>query len=159
MSSVQAIEDVTDGEWDTMMAVQLTSAMELTRAVSPGMKERGWGRVIYTSSMAAFAALPGRSAYSATKMALVGLAKSAAIDLGPYGVTVNCLVPGAFPTELVLARFPSEEAQKALRDRNALGRFGVTDDIVGPALLLASDAGSYITGSALVVDGGVLAKM
>ena len=95
----------------------------------------------------------GRNAYSATKSALIGLARASALDLGAYGITVNCIAPGPFLTDLPGRCCPTEQ-KKRLADRTALGRWGDPKELVGPALLLASEAGSYITGEALVVDGG-----
>jgi len=123
----------------------------------PQMKERRWGRIIYTSSIFGFTSVAGRSLYSSTKSALLGLARANAIDLGPFGITANCLAPGPFSTELTAANF-TEAARDLFASRTALGRWGETRELVGPALLLASDAGSYITGTAIVVDGGTIVK-
>ena len=83
-----------------MLELNLTSVMALTRALVPGMKERRWGRIIHISSIMAFMSKEGRNAYSATKAALVGMARASALELGPFGVTVNCLAPGPFLTDL-----------------------------------------------------------
>ena len=132
--------------------------MALTRALVPGMKERRWGRVIYTSSVMGLGSKEGRGAYSATKSALLGLARAAALDLGPFGITVNCIAPGPFATELPMSVLSPEE-QRAFAQRTALGRWGQPEELAGPALLLASDAGSYITGAVLLVDGGILCRV
>jgi NAD(P)-dependent dehydrogenase (short-subunit alcohol dehydrogenase family) len=152
----EAVDEITDEAWDGVLAVHLSSAMALTRALVPQMKERGWGRVIYTSSILGFQGKPGRSAYSAVKAALVGLVRSGALDLGPHGITANCIAPGPFETE-AQGRLSPAEIQDA-SDRTALGRWAKPEELVGPLLLLASDAGAYITGTTLVVDGGWLAK-
>ena len=153
------IDEVTDEAWDDTIAVHLTAAMALTRAAVPAMKERGWGRIVYTTSTYAVVAAAGRSSYAAAKSALGGLARASASDLGPHGITVNCLAPGPFLTELVLRTHPSAEARQKMVERTALGRWGAPpEDLVGPLLLLASDAGSFITGTTLVVDGGWLAR-
>src|SRR5262249_45476690 len=104
-----------------------------------------------------FVSKEGRNIYSATKTALIGLARASALDLGPFGITVNCIAPGPFLTELP-GRLLSAAEKKAFSDRTALGRWGEPKELIGPALLLASDAGSYITGETLVVDGGYLAR-
>ena len=100
----------------------------------------------------------GRNIYCSTKSALVGLARASAIDLGPWGITVNCIAPGPFLTDLP-AKMLSEDQKLAFAQRAALGRWGRPEELAGPALLLASDAGSYITGTTLLVDGGVLARV
>jgi NAD(P)-dependent dehydrogenase (short-subunit alcohol dehydrogenase family) len=154
----QPIDQVRDEDWDRLLELNLTSCMALTRALVPQMKERRWGRVIHISSILGLASVGGRNAYSATKSALIGLARAGAIDLGPHGVTVNCLAPGPFVTDLTDGILSPEQKDVFAR-RTALGRWGQPAELVGPALLLASDAGSYITGETLVVDGGTLAKI
>lgn len=154
----QAIEEIRDEDWEYLVELNLNSVMALTRALAGGMKERRWGRVIHISSIMALASTSKRNAYSATKAALVGMAKASALDLGPYGVTVNCIAPGPIATEMPMSIL-SKEQQDALAARTAVGRWGTPEELVGPALLLASDAGSYISGACLVVDGGTLARI
>src|SRR5439155_22288693 len=125
--------------------LNLTSCMALTRALAPQMKARQWGRVIYISSIMGLASKTGRNVYSATKSALIGLARANALDLGAFGITVNCIAPGPFLTDLPGAIL-SDAEKKAFADRTALGRWGDPKELIGPALLLASDAGSHITG-------------
>ena len=153
----QPIDQISDEDWDRVLELNLSSIMALTRALVPQMKERRWGRIIHISSIMGFVSKEGRNVYSATKSALIGLARASALDLGPFGITVNCIAPGPFLTELP-GRLLSEAEKKAFADRTALGRWGEPAELVGPALLLASDAGSYITGETLVVDGGYLAR-
>jgi len=153
----QPIDQIRDEDWDRIIELNLTSCMALTRDLVPQMKERRWGRVIYMSSIMGLASKDGRGPYSATKSALLGLARAAALDLGEYGITVNCIAPGPFLTDLP-GKMLSDEQKKVFADRTALGRWGNPREMAGPALLLASDAGSYITGSVVVVDGGTLVK-
>jgi NAD(P)-dependent dehydrogenase (short-subunit alcohol dehydrogenase family) len=154
----QPIDQIRDEDWDRLVELNLTSCMALTRALVPGMKERRWGRVIHISSIMALASTGGRNAYSATKAALIGMAKASALDLGQFNITVNCLAPGPFATEMPMSIL-SKPQQDALGSRTALNRWGQPEELAGPALLLASEAGSYITGTVLVVDGGALAKV
>jgi NAD(P)-dependent dehydrogenase (short-subunit alcohol dehydrogenase family) len=121
------------------------------------MKARRWGRIIHIASTFGFVSKEGRNAYSATKGALISMAHSAALELGPYGVTVNCIAPGPFLTDLP-GRLLSSEEKAEFAKRTALGRWGEPKELAGPVLLLASEAGSYITGETLVVDGGYLAR-
>jgi NAD(P)-dependent dehydrogenase (short-subunit alcohol dehydrogenase family) len=132
--------------------------MSLSRAVAPGMKERRWGRIIHISSIMGLASASGRNIYSATKSALLGLARASALDLGPFNITVNCIAPGPFLTEMPLGIL-NKEQQDFFASRTALGRWAEPAELAGPALLLASEAGSYITGTVIVVDGGCLAKV
>jgi NAD(P)-dependent dehydrogenase (short-subunit alcohol dehydrogenase family) len=121
------------------------------------MKSRRWGRIIHISSVMAYTSKEKRHSYSATKAGLLGMARAAALELGEFGITVNCIAPGPFLTDLP-ASILSKAEQQELAQRTALGRWGDPNELIGPALLLASDAGSYITGQSIVVDGGYLAR-
>lgn len=151
------IDQVRDDDWDRVLELNLTACMVLTRALVPQMKERRWGRVIHISSVLGLGSKAARNAYSATKSALIGLTRASALDLGPFGITVNCIAPGPFLTDLP-AKILSDAEKESFAKQTALGRWGNPSELVGPALLLASDAGSYVTGSTVLVDGGVLAR-
>jgi len=153
----QPIDAFSDEDWDYLIELNLSSTMALTRAIVPSMKERRWGRIIFISSIMGLVSKPGRGAYSATKAGVIGLAHACALELGEFGITVNCLAPGPFLTDLP-ASVMNEKEKQAFTDRTALGRWGEPGELVGPALLLASPAGSYITGATLVVDGGTVIK-
>lgn len=157
MNAPQPIDQVTDETWDRVIEVNLTSVMGLTREVVPQMKARGWGRVIHISSIMGQVSKEGRNVYSATKSALMGLARASALDLGPFGVTVNCIAPGPFLTDMPMSVL-SDAEKKVFAERTALGRWGQPRELVGPVLMLCSDAGSYVTGQTLFVDGGYLAR-
>ncbi|MBI4586223.1 MAG: SDR family oxidoreductase [Planctomycetes bacterium] len=154
----QPIDEIRDEDWDRLVELNLTSCMALTRALVPQMKERRWGRIIHISSIMGLGSKAGRNAYSATKSALIGLARASCLDLGPYGITVNCLAPGPFLTDLPV-KLLSEKERRYLAERTALGRWANPRELAGPALLLASEAGSFISGETIVVDGGVLAHV
>ncbi|MDB5339994.1 MAG: 3-oxoacyl-ACP reductase [Planctomycetaceae bacterium] len=153
----QTIDAITDEVWDRVVELNLTSCMSLTRALVPQMKARKWGRVIHISSIMGLASKTGRNVYSATKSALIGLARASALDLGEFGITVNCICPGPFLTDLP-GKLLSPEEKAGFAVRTALGRWGEPKELAGTALLLASDAGSYITGTTITVDGGTLVK-
>ncbi|HEU0119486.1 MAG TPA: 3-oxoacyl-ACP reductase FabG [Bryobacteraceae bacterium] len=153
----QRADQITDEAWDQIIELNLSGIMRLTRAVLPQMMERKWGRVIHISSVLGLGGKLGRNAYSATKAALIGMARSSALDLGPHGITVNCISPGPFLTELPLGLLNDEQKQE-FTNRTALKRWGNPEEIAGVALLLGTDAGSYITGTTLLIDGGVLAN-
>lgn len=153
----QAIDEITDEAWDRIVELDLTSCMALTRCLVPGMKERKWGRVIHISSVLGVGSKEKRNAYSACKAGLIGLAKASALDLGTYNITVNCLCPGPFLTDLPMSLL-SDPEKEAFANRTALKRWGQPRELAGPALMLASEAGSYITGEALLVDGGAYAR-
>ena len=154
----QAIDEIRDEDWDYLVELNLNSVMAMTRALAPGMKERRWGRVIHISSIMGLSSTAKRNAYSATKAALIGMARASALDLGAFGITVNCIAPGPIATEMPMSILTKPQ-QDAMSARTAVGRWGRPDELAGPALLLASEAGSYITGEVLVVDGGAMCKI
>jgi NAD(P)-dependent dehydrogenase (short-subunit alcohol dehydrogenase family) len=153
----QAIDEIKDETWDQVLEVNLNSVMALTRALVPQMKARRWGRIIHISSVMGFVSKAGRNGYSATKSALLGLARANALDLGSHQITVNCLAPGPFLTDLP-GKLLTQEEKEQFSSKTALGRWAEPKELVGPMLLLASEAGSYITGQTVVVDGGWLAQ-
>jgi NAD(P)-dependent dehydrogenase (short-subunit alcohol dehydrogenase family) len=146
-------EVIMDDAWDTVMAVNLRLAMRLTRVVAPEMRARAWGRIVNISSVGAYHPLEGSSAYAASKAALDGLTRGCALDLLSSGVTVNAIAPGFFPTQSG-AGLASDAGRVAWDDRASLGHPEFTDEIIGPVLFLASDAGSHVTGHVINVDGG-----
>jgi NAD(P)-dependent dehydrogenase (short-subunit alcohol dehydrogenase family) len=125
--------------------------------VVPGMIERKWGRVIHISSVLGLGSKPARNVYSATKAGLIGMAKASALDLGPHNITVNCIAPGPFLTDLPMSLLNDAE-KKEFSDMTALDRWGEPRELAGPALFLASEAGSYTTGTTILVDGGAYAR-
>ena len=154
----QPIDEIDDQTWDQILELNLTSCMALTRYLVPGMKQRRWGRVIFISSVMGIGSSAARGPYSTTKAALLGLARACAMDLGPFGITANCIAPGPFATDLPMSLL-SDELKEKFAGRTILNRWGQPDELAGPALLLASDAGSYITGTTLMVDGGTMSKI
>jgi NAD(P)-dependent dehydrogenase (short-subunit alcohol dehydrogenase family) len=153
----QPLLETTDSTWDRILELNLTSCMGLARELAPGMVERKWGRIVHTSSVMALASNPGRGLYSATKAALIGMTRAHALELGPYGVTVNCLAPGPVMTDLPMSLLDDQQ-KKQFSERTAVKRWGDVIDMVGPTLLLSSDAGAYITGTVILADGGMICR-
>jgi NAD(P)-dependent dehydrogenase (short-subunit alcohol dehydrogenase family) len=153
----QFVEEMSDAKWDEILELNLSSCMSLSRAIIPQMKSRKWGRIIHISSIMGLVSKAGRGAYSATKSGLIGLARAMSLELGPHGITVNCIAPGPFLTDLPMSVLSKAE-QDAFAEKTAMGRWGQPRELAGPALFLASEAGSYVTGTVITVDGGSLAK-
>lgn len=153
----EELSELDDVSWDRIIELNLTSCVRLARSLSVPMAKRGWGRIIYIASIMGSVGARGRSAYCGSKAALIGMSHAQALELGESGVTVNCISPGPILTDL-----PRQALSQKEKDRftaaTALARWGEPSEIAGPALLLASDAGSYITGSNITVDGGVTIK-
>ncbi|MDX2035920.1 MAG: SDR family NAD(P)-dependent oxidoreductase [Isosphaeraceae bacterium] len=155
---VQPIEAVRDDDWDRVLAVNLHAPMILTRALAPAMRRRRWGRIIMISSIFGLVSRAERNAYSASKSGILGLVRASSLELAPFGVTVNAILPGPFETPMTAELHPDPERRRWFTDRVPMGRWGRPEELDGPLLLLASDAGNYITGASLVVDGGWTAQ-
>jgi NAD(P)-dependent dehydrogenase (short-subunit alcohol dehydrogenase family) len=152
------IEEFDEESWDLVQSTNLKAPFLCARAAAKPMKKQRYGRVINMASMLGSVALPERGAYCSSKGGLIQLTKVLALEWAPYNITVNALCPGPIATELNAVVMNNPEANRFFLDHIALGRWGRPDEIVGPALFLASDASSFMTGSALVVDGGWTAK-
>lgn len=153
------IGDLTKSEWDSMIAANLTGTFLCCKAASEIMKKQKQGCIVVCSSGHAFISYPGYTGYAATKGGQVAFMRAAAIDLAPYGIRVNCLIPGATDSPLLRYHFsvhPDEEAR--LLTKIPLGRFASAEDIARGVRMLASSDASYITGTCLTVDGGLLAQ-
>lgn len=146
-------------EWQRVLDINLTGVLLTLRAAARTMKPRGRGRIIVTASIAGLRAeaLSGY-AYVASKAAVINLVRQAAVELATHGVLVNAIAPGPFATEINGGRLKLPESAERMRTYIPLGRIAATDEIKGVALLLASGASSYITGTVIPVDGGASAR-
>ena len=151
------LTEFTDADWDDLVATNLSSAFKCARRAAAGMIARGSGRIINIGSVQSQLARPSIAAYSATKGGIVMLTKGLTADLAPHGVQVNALAPGYFATELTAALVADEEFSAWVAGRTPAGRWGATEDLVGPLVFLASDAAAFVNGQTLYVDGGMTA--
>lgn len=145
-------------DWRQVLDTNLTGPFLCSRAVIPGMVERGWGRIIHVASMVGLVGLAARPSYTATKGALIQLTRTQALEVAGRGVTVNALCPGPFGTEMNRPLLEDPKKYADFVSRIPLGRWGELREIEGPILFLASEASSFMTGAALVVDGGWTAQ-
>jgi len=139
-------------EWDDVIAVNLTGVFNCTQAVAPIMKEQNYGRIVSASSNVAIRGNFGQTNYVATKSAIIGMTKVWAMELGRFGITVNCIAPGFITT--AMTDLMPEEVRKNTIPHIPLGHWGVPDDIANGYLYLASDEASFVSGICLTIDGG-----
>ena len=150
--------DFTLAEWRTVLDTNLTSVFLLCRAFVPLMKGHGYGRIINMSSIMSHVSLPGRSAYSSSKTALLGLIRALAQELAADGITVNGISPGPFGTEMNIPVMQNPETNAQFMASIPLGRWGRVEEVGALALYLCSDDAGFITGTDIVIDGGWCAK-
>ena len=146
-------------DWDRVLDVDLTSCFLLAREAAKSMVARRWGRVINVGSIMSTVARPTIPAYVAAKHGVFGLTKALAVELGRNGVTANCIAPGYIRTDINTALIADPDFDAMVRNRTPVGRWGEPEDIAGAALFLASDAGAYVNGILLTVDGGMTAAL
>lgn len=143
-----------DADWEDVLAVNLSGAWRVLRAIAPHMRDRERGRVVQIASVNGLRGKFGQSNYAASKAGLIGMTRAAARELGPRGITVNAVAPGMIDTPMAAA-IPAEVVQRAV-DESALGRLGRPADVAGAVLFLLSDEAAHVTGVVLRVDGGQL---
>ena len=152
------IDQLTEADWDTVLDTNLKGPFLCARAVGAGMVSRGWGRVINLASVLGVIALAGRAPYAASKAGIINLTRVLALEWAGTGVTANAICPGAFGTEMNRQLLDDPVKYQEFVTRIPMGRWGEPEELGGAVVFLASDASTYVTGSALFVDGGWTAR-
>jgi NAD(P)-dependent dehydrogenase (short-subunit alcohol dehydrogenase family) len=148
------LTEFTLDEWRRVLDTSLTSTFLMCRAFVPHMKGRGYGRVINLASIMAHVSMPGRSAYSASKSAILGLTRALALELAPEGITVNAISPGPFATEMNTPLIENPELNAQFVAKIPLGRWGRVEEVGQLAVYLCSPEAGFVTGTDVLIDGG-----
>ena len=150
--------ECSEEDWGRILDINLTGTLRACQIFGRTMVEQRYGRIVNIASLATMVAFRDVAAYGASKAAVGALTKSLAVEFAPYGVTVNAIAPGVFPTALNGELVSNTDRGRELLLRTPMSRFGNLDEIAGGAIYLASDAASYVTGEILVIDGGFMAS-
>lgn len=161
---VSPVDEFPDDKWDAIIAINLSSAFHIIKAALPGMKAKGWGRIINTASAHSIVASPDKSAYVAAKHGLVGLTKTVALEVAKAGITANCISPGYVWTPLVEKQIPDTMKARGMTKEQVMNdvllaaqptkQFVTVEQVAALAVFLCRDEAASITGANLSVDGG-----
>ena len=154
----ETADNLTDEGWDITLNLNLAAPFFLSQALVPGMKAKGWGRIVNFASLQTTRAFPGGVSYGASKAGIAQLTRAMAEAWSSFGINTNAIGPGFFPTELTGPVFADAERSARNAAQTCIGRNGDLSDIDGPLLFLCSQASTYVTGQVLMVDGGYTAK-
>lgn len=168
MQHVSPVEEFPTEKWDAIIALNLTAAFHTTRLAVPGMKEKGWGRIINTASAHSLTASPFKSAYNASKHAIAGFTKTIALELAQCGVTANCISPGYVWTPLIEGQIPDTMAARGLSREQVINdvllakqptkKFVQPEEVGAMAVFLCREEAGNVTGANFSIDGGWTAE-
>ena len=153
-----AVDQLSEADWDSVIDTNLKGPFLVSRLVGPRMVARKWGRIVNLSSILGVIALPGRAPYASAKAGLLNLSRVLALEWAGTGVTVNAICPGPFATEMNRALLDDPVKYQEFVKAIPMGRWGELEELTGAVVFLSSEASSFVTGSALFVDGGWTAR-
>jgi NAD(P)-dependent dehydrogenase (short-subunit alcohol dehydrogenase family) len=152
------VDQLSEADWDSVIDTNLKGPFLVARAVGPGMVKRGWGRVVNLGSILGAVGLGGRAPYASSKAGVINLTRVMALEWAGTGVTANAICPGPFATEMNLPLLNDPVKYQEFVKKIPMGRWGELDEITGAVVFLSSPASSFVTGSAVFVDGGWTAQ-
>jgi gluconate 5-dehydrogenase len=155
----RAFFELAPEDFRALLDTNLVAPFQFAQIAARHLVKQGHGRIIFLTSLAANQSRPGDPGYAGTKSGINGLMRGLAVDLGPYNVTVNAIAPGAIATEMNMPLVSDREKSAEFTRQAPLGRWGTPDEVAGAAVFLASEAGRYVTGHVLTVDGGASVKI
>ncbi|ARU01760.1 SDR family NAD(P)-dependent oxidoreductase [Yoonia vestfoldensis] len=151
-----AVDGLPEDAWDSVMDVNAKGSFMVIQSFLPAMKARNYGRIVNIASIGGKHGAPEQAHYSASKAAVMGFSRVLAQEVGPMGITVNCVCPGIILTEMGRVNLEDPQVRNAWQEKTALARIGDPEDVVGPVAFFASDESAFVTGQTLNVDGGIV---
>ena len=150
------VDGLPENHWDRVMDINAKGSFMVIQAFLPSMKARRYGRIVNIASIGGKHGAPEQAHYSASKAAVMGFTRVLAQEVGPLGITANCICPGIILTDMGRVNLDDPEIRKAWQDKTAMARIGDPEDVVGPVAFFASDDSAFVTGQTLNVDGGIV---
>ncbi|WP_404934198.1 SDR family NAD(P)-dependent oxidoreductase [Nitratireductor sp. L15S-10] len=150
------VDGLPEKTWDAVMDVNAKGAFMVIQALLPSMKSRGYGRIVNIASIGGKHGAPEQAHYSASKAAVMGFSRVLAQEVGPLGITVNCVCPGIILTDMGRVNLDDPLVRDAWKSKTAMARIGDPEDVIGPVAFFASDDAGFVTGQTLNVDGGIV---
>lgn len=151
-----AVDGLPEDHWDRVMNVNAKGSFMVIQAFLPAMKARGYGRIVNIASIGGKHGAPEQAHYSASKAAVMGFSRVLAQEVGPQGITVNCICPGIILTDMGRVNLDDPEVRGAWQAKTAMARIGDPEDVAGPVAFFCSDDSAFVTGQTLNVDGGIV---
>jgi 3-oxoacyl-[acyl-carrier protein] reductase len=151
-----AFEKIEESVWDAVLDVNAKGAFLVTQAFLPHMKERRYGRIVSIASIGGKHGAPEQAHYSASKAAIMGFTRVLAQEVGPFGITANCVCPGIIVTDMGRVNLDDKAVAQRWIDKTAMARLGQPEDVAGPVCFFASDNSAFVTGQSLNVCGGIV---